>query len=161
MVAHTESWLRSLNVAKLKSYLKLYKKIKKIAGMSKAELLELALSYLSGGSQFVGCKNCRKAKTLDENCEHCGAGFFNVIFGKQKREFNKSAKATLSRNGDQYITGIKLFASLLSKFDKTISNIVMLGKLDSIREKYAVDELFHLGILFSLKNGATVSLDMF
>ena len=53
MVAHTESWLRSLNVAKLKSYLKLYNKIKKIAGMTKSELLELALSYLSGGSQFV------------------------------------------------------------------------------------------------------------
>ena len=57
------------------------------------------------------------------------------------------------------IIGIKLFASLLSKFDKTISNIVMMGRLDEIREKYGVDELFHLGILFSMQDGSTISYE--
>ena len=159
MVAHTVEWIKSLDVKRLKKYLKLYKKVKIIAGMSKSELLKLALDYFTGGSEFVGCKACKKAKELKPECEHCGAGFINQYFGKQKLDFNKTAKATLARHGESRIIGIKLFASLLSKFDKTISNIVMMGRLDEIREKYGVDELFHLGILFSMQDGSTISYE--
>ena len=156
MVEHTVEWIKSLDVKKLKRYIKLYKKVKIIAGMNKSELLKLALDYFTGGSEFIGCAKCRKNKCLDPECEHCGAGFFNQYFGKQKLDFNKTAKATLKRHGDSQIIAIKLFASLLSKFDKTISNIVMMGRLKEIREKYGVDELFHLGILFSMQDGSIV-----
>jgi hypothetical protein len=85
-------------------------------------------------------------------CQKKGKGLYDFIF-KSKYSYNNTSQKSIQQFGDSPITSMQIIRTPVKKFLLSIVNIISLGQLQLLMQKYGFDKLFHLALIVTLQNG--------
>lgn len=71
-------------------------------------------------------------------------------------DYTNATKRTLKKYGDMNIVGLQVRRTPILKVLDSVLNFISLGKFDKLKKEYGFDKLFHLYIVFRVKDGNNI-----
>lgn len=106
------------------------------------------------------CKRCRNMKNGNKR-KIKGDGFFDTakafIFGR--KDLPPQVRNVLKLHGDSEISYIQVARNPVSKNTQGLMNLFSMGKFKKEVDKLPYDDIFHLYMIITLKNGKNISTE--
>ena len=93
-------------------------------------------------------------KKIGQIGSHITSGVANIkkYLGPRLDGFNNMSTKTINQYGDMMIKSMQVYRTPLSSSINTFLNVLSLGKLNSIKKQYNIEDFYHIGLVCNIGN---------